>query len=114
MKRDTRILRAGSEPEANFGILNPPVYHASTIAASSFEDRKYRADNRYEEGVFAYGLDGTPTQTAFEKAVACLEGAERSIALPTGLASVTRYGSGISPDRRVFSPSFWKSLYPWP
>ena len=89
MKRDTRLLRAGSEPEANFGILNPPVYHASTIAASSLEDRKNRANNRYEEGVFAYGLDGTPTQTAFEKAVACLEGAERSIALPTGLASVT-------------------------
>ncbi len=89
MKRDTRILRAGCEPEANSGILNPPVYHASTIAASSLEDSKYRADNRYEEGVFAYGLDGTPTQTTFEKAVACLEGAERSIALPTGLASVT-------------------------
>ena len=52
MKRDTRILRAGREPEANFGILNPPVCYASTNEASSLEDRKYRADNRYEEGVF--------------------------------------------------------------
>jgi cystathionine beta-lyase/cystathionine gamma-synthase len=31
MKQDTRIVHAGRDPERNFGIVNPPVYRASTI-----------------------------------------------------------------------------------
>ena len=30
-KKDTRIVTTGRDPEKNFGVVNPPVYHASTI-----------------------------------------------------------------------------------
>lgn len=28
---DTLLTHAGNRPEANHGIVNPPVYHASTV-----------------------------------------------------------------------------------
>ena len=31
MKEDTLIVTAGRSPEDNYGIVNPPVYHASTV-----------------------------------------------------------------------------------
>ena len=29
-RRDAQILHAGRDPDANHGIVNPPVYHCST------------------------------------------------------------------------------------
>ena len=37
-KKDTVIVTAGREPEKNHGILNPPVYHASTISFPTIEE----------------------------------------------------------------------------
>ena len=31
MNQDTRLVHAGRDPDRNFGIINPPVYRASTI-----------------------------------------------------------------------------------
>mgnify|MGYP000297791555 CR=1 FL=1 len=85
-KIDTTLIHAGSHPEDNFGIINPPVYHASTVAhpsvAAMREKRKNPNDN------FVYGRRGTPTAFAFEEAVAQLEGGDRTIAVGSGLASI--------------------------
>ncbi|MCP5372771.1 MAG: cystathionine beta-lyase [Hyphomicrobiales bacterium] len=89
MKKDTRLTHAGNDPANNHGVVNPPVYHASTIASATLDERDWRGANRFQEGVYAYGLGGTPTQGAFEKAVSELEGGERTVALPSGLAAVT-------------------------
>ena len=88
MKKDTRLTRLGTDPEGNHGIINPPVYHASTISGTTLKNYQHKSEHRYEEGVFAYGLDGTPTQLAFERAVADLEGGDRCVALPSGLAAI--------------------------
>ena len=88
MKKDTRLTRAGTDPHNNHGIINPPVYHASTISATTLEGYAKISAERYKEGTFAYGLDGTPTQLAFERAIAELEGGDRCVALPSGLAAV--------------------------
>lgn len=86
MKKDTRLGHAGRKPEDNFGIVNPPVYHASTVVFPSVAAMHEAGKNPFE-GVY-YGRYGTPTQFALEEAVAELEGGERCIATSSGLAAI--------------------------
>jgi cysteine-S-conjugate beta-lyase len=86
VKPDTILTHAGSNPGANHGIVNPPVYHASTVlfpTVESLEDAGHSF-----EGV-RYGRIGTPTSQAFETAVAELEGAYKAVTVPSGLAAIT-------------------------
>lgn len=88
MKEDTKIVHKGLDPESNHGIINPPVYHASTIAWGSVEEMKYRIEHRYDPGVYIYGRHGTPTHTALEEAYAAVSGGYRSVAVASGLAAI--------------------------
>jgi len=80
-KIDTTIVTTGRDPEANFGIINPPVYHASTILYPTVEALKSR------DVKVTYGRRGTPTTFAFQEAVAELEGGYRSLVTPSGLSA---------------------------
>jgi cystathionine beta-lyase len=88
--RDTILVHAGRHPEDNHGIVNPPVYHASTILFPSvealLETRKDRASGAFE-GI-TYGREGTPTTRAFEEAVCALEGGFRAVTTPCGLGAI--------------------------
>jgi len=88
MKEDTLITTAGRHPDDNHGIVNPPVYHASTITARTLAEFRERRKHRWEPGVFTYGRQGTPTHEALEEAVAALFGGDRSVALGSGLAAI--------------------------
>lgn len=83
---DTRLTTQGRDPEANFGIVNPPVYHASTVTFPTVE-ALHDAENHRFDRVY-YGRYGTPTTFAFEEAVADLEGAEHCVAVPSGMAAI--------------------------
>ena len=85
-RRDTIITHAGLDPEANYGIVNPPVYHASTITFPSVA----AWDEAHKPGFkgYVYGRFGTPTHTAFCQAVAAMEGGYGTIAFPSGFAAV--------------------------
>ena len=87
---DTVIGHAGNHPERNFGVVNPPVYHASTIIFPTLqvllETRRDRDSGAYE-GI-TYGREGTPTTRAFEEAITKLEGGYRAVTLPCGLAAI--------------------------
>jgi cystathionine beta-lyase len=85
--KDTLLTRAGLDPFANHGIINPPVYHASTICFPSVAALE-EAERTPYEGT-RYGRRGTPTTFALEEAVAALEGGYRGIAVPSGLAAIT-------------------------
>ena len=87
MKKDTLLVSAGRDPEANHGVVNPPVYHASTIVYPTVEALEH-ADATPFDGT-RYGRRGTPTTFALEQAMAELEGGYRSIAVPSGLSAVT-------------------------
>jgi cystathionine beta-lyase len=85
-KRDETLLATGGrDPDSNYGIVNPPVYHASTVTSptlAAWRSRDYTKD-------ITYGRMGTPTQKALEEAVALVEGGDRAIAVSSGLASIT-------------------------
>jgi cystathionine beta-lyase len=85
-RKDTRIVTTGRDPESNFGIVNPPVYHASTILFPTVAALNEAIKEPFE-GVY-YGRFGTPTTFALEQAVAELEGGHRAVAVSSGLAAV--------------------------
>ncbi len=81
----TTLVTAGRDPKSNYGFVNPPVYHASTVLYPSAEDYvAHRA--RYQ-----YGRRGTPTTDALELALQELEGPRcAGVALvPSGLAAIS-------------------------
>ena len=84
-KPDTLLTHAGRSPESNFGVVNPPVYHASTILHPTVAALEAAQKNRYNQ--VTYGRWGTPTTFAFEEAVAAVEGGHRAIAFSSGAAA---------------------------
>lgn len=87
MKTATRLVHAGRDPAAQQGMVNPPVYHASTVLFESLDALEQAAQNPFE-GVY-YGRNGTPVQFAFEDAVAQMEGAHGAVTTCSGLAAIT-------------------------
>src|SRR5579863_2156519 len=84
-KPDTLLAHAGRAPEKNFGVVNPPVYHASTILHRTVAEYEASGRNRYNQ--VTYGRHGTPTTFALEEAVAAIEGGHRAVACCSGVAA---------------------------
>jgi cystathionine beta-lyase len=85
MEDATRVTVAGRDPERQHGVVNPPVYRASTIlfpSVAALEAAKPR------QGTY-YGRYGTPTTAALEEAVAELEGGYRAIVVGSGKTAIT-------------------------
>ncbi|WP_342240276.1 cystathionine beta-lyase [Inquilinus sp. OTU3971] len=83
----TVLAHAGRHPRANHGMVNPPVYHSSTVLWPTVAAMD-EAHAGFEHGVYSYGRVGTPTSEAFEDAVTALEGGYGAIAVSSGLAAV--------------------------
>jgi cystathionine beta-lyase len=82
LRPETRLVVAGRE-YAEHGIVNPAVYHASTIifpTVKALHDR---------DQPYTYGRRGTPTSRAVETAIAALEGGHNCKISSSGLAAVT-------------------------
>lgn len=84
-KPDTLLTHTGRAPEKNHGVVNPPVYHASTIIHENVAAFEAAQKNRYNQ--VTYGRLGTPTTKAFEEAVAAVEGGDRAVAFCSGAAA---------------------------
>ena len=90
MHDDTKAVHAGRHPERFEGAVNPPVFHASTILASTLEEwERKRADRARDVPGTYYGRLGTPTTQALEEALTALEGGHRTVLVPSGLAACT-------------------------
>lgn len=83
----TAVTTVGRDPFANHGVVNPPVYHASTVLFATLEDWRNARDLDYRGA--RYGRTGTPTTFALEEAVAEIEGGDRAIAVGSGLGAIT-------------------------
>jgi len=89
-KIETIAAHAGLKPEENHGIVNPPVYHASTILSSSMKSYKDRTGKKY-----TYGRNGTPTSEALEKAISDLYDADGCVLAPSGMSAITNSFMGV-------------------
>jgi cystathionine beta-lyase len=84
---DTRLAHAGRRPEWTQGIVNPPVYRASTCIFETLADYD-RAVRDPDSGLY-YGRRGTPTQWALADALSAMEpGAAGTHLFPSGVAAI--------------------------
>jgi cystathionine beta-lyase len=86
MRDDTKLIAEGRDPERHFGVVNPPVFRASTILYPNVE--AFEAP-RQVRGVY-YGRGGTPTTFALEDAVAALEGAYGAVVTGSGKTAIAQ------------------------
>ncbi len=84
MKDATCATHAGRRPHDNHGVVNPPVYHASTILSPTLAALR-DLDAVEDADATTYAVHGTPGTFAFEEAVAALEGGFRTRLAGTGL-----------------------------
>ena len=86
-KPPTTLVTAGRRPEWTGGIVNPPVYRASTILYESCADLAARQRDTHHR--LYYGRRGTPTQWSLADALTELEpGAEGTLLYGSGVAAV--------------------------
>ncbi len=86
MKTSTKLAHLGRNPAAHLGVVNPPVYHTSTILFPTHADYKKAITGRYEHS--SYGRYGTASNRALEEALAELEGADYAFLVPSGMAAI--------------------------
>lgn len=78
-KTETRVTALGRMSDEHFGAVNTPVYRASTILYPNL------AALKANKQPYTYGRRGTPTIRSFEDAIGVLEGAARTVTVPSGL-----------------------------
>jgi cystathionine beta-lyase len=86
-KDRTVATHAGNHPHQNQGVVNPPIYRASTVLFSTVGDLRERYKRKFES--ITYGRDGTQTYRALAEAFTALEGSDKAVVVPSGLAAVT-------------------------
>lgn len=88
VKPDTRLVQGGRRKEWTTGIVNPPVWRASTILFDDVEAMREAGAGRV--GTLHYGRTGTPTQWALAEALTELEpGAVGTRLYPSGVAAIS-------------------------
>ncbi len=106
----TRLAHSGRNPKLQHGVVNPPVYRASTVLFSSVAALREASANPLR-GVY-YGRYGTPTHFAFEEAMTELEGGHGAVTTSSGLAaisvallSVLKAGEHVLVADNVYAPT---------
>ena len=105
-KPDTVAVSAGRMSDAHFGMVNTPVYRASTVLFPDFQT----LENRSHE--YQYGRRGTPGSRSLEEAMCALEGGARTVLVPSGLnacitaiLSVVKAGDHLLMVDSVYEPT---------
>jgi len=91
MKKDTQVIHAGQDKTRNAGIVNTPVFHASTVVfanTAAMMEAQERNVKKREKHLF-YGRRGTPTQWTLQEAISELEDAADTLLTPSGLSACT-------------------------
>lgn len=86
-RTNTVLVQTGRDRARSAGFVNTPVFRGSTVLFPNQKAYEERDPDDYKSP--RYGVHGTPTTYAFEQAIAELEGAYSSAALPSGLAAIT-------------------------
>ena len=89
---ETKLVRAGWQPDAETGAVAPPIQMSTTFKQDGVGETR----SGYE-----YGRSGNPTRQALETAIAELEGARHGIAYASGLAATQNLFYLLSPGDRL-------------
>ncbi|MBB4917856.1 cystathionine gamma-synthase [Streptosporangium saharense] len=75
---ETLAIHAGQEPDPHTGAVVPPIYAVSTYKQDGVGGLR---------AGYEYSRSANPTRTAFEEAIAAVEGGTRGLAFASGLAA---------------------------
>jgi cysteine-S-conjugate beta-lyase len=81
-KIETKLTSEGRMSAEHFGVVNTPVYRASTIL---YPNLKAIKDNSQP---YTYGRRGTPSTQSFEEAISVLEGAAKTVGVTSGVQAI--------------------------
>ncbi len=81
-KKDTIAVQAGRMSTEHFGVVNTPVYRASTVLHPDL------ATLESGDAPYVYGRRGTPTSRSLEEAITAIEGGARTVICPSGLNAI--------------------------
>lgn len=87
MKKETLLTVLGRAPQEHHGVVNSPVYRASTILFPTLA--AFEAAEK-SDGVepLIYGRAGNPATRELEKALAEIDGADHAILTPSGESAI--------------------------
>ncbi|MBL4639309.1 MAG: cystathionine beta-lyase [Kordiimonadaceae bacterium] len=85
---ETTLVTTGRKKEWTHGVVNPPVYRASTCLFETYAELQERL-SAPNGGKLFYGRKGTPTHWALADALTELESGAGTQLFPSGLAAVT-------------------------
>jgi cystathionine beta-lyase len=86
---DTRLIHNGADPHNQGGMVNPPVYHGSTVVYQSLEELEKAKSLHGVKDALVYGRFGNASTFALENAYADLESAWGALSVSSGLAAIT-------------------------
>lgn len=86
MKYETLLTTLGSSPDDHYGVVNLPIYRASTILFNSYHDFMAADSGNWPTPI--YGRYGTPSTMALEEALAKVDSADNAIVTSSGLAAI--------------------------
>ncbi len=84
----TELAHLFDDPQAHYGTVNPPVYHASTYAFPDYATWKANTTGE-QTREFTYNRAHNPTTKLLEEKIAHLEGAADCIASSSGMSAVS-------------------------
>jgi len=109
-KKYTDLVHLGRRKEWTDGVVNPPVYHASTILFNTVAEMK--AAGKAPNETMSYARRGTKTTFALAEAIQKLEGGAGTVIYPSGLAAIassliafTEAGSHLLVTDNVYEPT---------
>lgn len=107
MQRETRLVHVARDSVRDAGVINPPVYRASTIVFPTLAAFAKRMERKYTS--YSYGMHGTPTTMGLAEAIADLSGGHRTVVVSSGLAAVTHGITGFvrSGDHALFADTVY-------
>jgi len=86
---DTRIVHNGRSPNRQGGMVNPPVYHGSTVVYPSLDALETAKASHAQKDALVYGRLGSESTFSLENAMADLENGFGAVSVSSGLAAVT-------------------------
>jgi len=86
-KVETQLVTTGRRKEWTHGVVNPPVYRASTCIFDSYAQLRARNADPHAKELY-YGRKGTPTQWSLEEAITELHDGELTQLYPSGVAAI--------------------------
>ncbi|UGQ48398.1 cystathionine beta-lyase [Massilia endophytica] len=82
----TALVHSDYTPPEGFAAFPAAIHHASTILFKNVA--ALRSGDWKEKNAYTYGLHGTPTTFTLEARIAEIEGGERCLLAPSGLAAI--------------------------